>query len=106
MRTAKIALLLAVTTILVSLPRAATAHGSLKHVLGTVTEVASDHVVVKTKKGETESIQRDAATKYFRGDEPAKPDDLAVGDRVVVHATSDDPPLAKTIKFAAPKTSR
>ena len=81
----------------------AVAHGNMKHVLGTVSAVDAAHVVVKTKDGRSESILRDSGTKYFRGDATAKPEDLAIGDRVVIHATLGDPPTAKTIKFAPPK---
>jgi Domain of unknown function (DUF5666) len=105
MRASTIALVLAAVLGLLSTPHPAAAHGTMKHVLGTVTEVQPDHVVVKTKDGGSQSIQRDAGTKYFRGDEAAKADDLAVGDRVVIHATPAEPPIAKTIKFTTPKAS-
>jgi len=73
----------------------------MKHVLGTVREVAADHVVVETKDGGKESIAVDGSTRYFRGDASVKPGDLKVGDRVVVHATPSDPPTAKTIRFSS-----
>ncbi len=90
---------------LVLLASAAYAHGDMRHVLGTVREVTADHIVVETKAGEKESIATDGATRYFHGDAAAKPGDLEVGDRVVVHATQSDPPTAKTIRFATPKAA-
>jgi hypothetical protein len=84
----------------------ATAHGGQRHVLGTVTELDATHVVVKTPDGNTQSILRNADTKYVRGEGAATADDLRVGDRVVVHASlSSDPPMAKTIRFSTPEES-
>jgi hypothetical protein len=80
------------------------AHGSQKHVLGTVTELDASHLVVKTTDGKTESILRNANTKYVRGGSSAAADDLKVGDRVVVHASpGGNPPTATTIRFSSPK---
>jgi uncharacterized protein DUF5666 len=83
---------------------AAMAHGSQKHVLGTVTELDATHLVVETSDGKTESILRNADTKYVHGEKAAAADDLKVGDRVVVHASpAGNPPTAKTIRFSSPK---
>ena len=82
------------------------AHGDMKHVLGTVREIAADHVVVETKDGAKESIAVDGSTRYFRGDASVKPGALKVGDRVVVHATPSDPPMAKTIRFSSPEAAK
>jgi hypothetical protein len=80
------------------------AHGSQKHVLGTVTELDATHLVIETNGGKTESILRNADTKYVRGESPAAADDLKVGDRVVVHAKpGGNPPTATTIRFSSPK---
>jgi hypothetical protein len=90
---------------LVLLASAVSAHGDMRHVLGTVRDISANHIVVETKSGEKESIVTDPATRYFHGDAAAKPADLQVGDRVVVHATQSDPPTAKTIRFATPKAA-
>jgi len=80
------------------------AHGSQKHVLGTVTELDATHLVIETNDGKTESILRNADTKYVHGTSPAAADDLKVGDRVVVHASpGGKPPTATTIRFSSPK---
>ena len=80
------------------------AHGSQKHVLGTVTQLDATHLVIETNGGKTESILRNADTKYIRGEVPAAADDLKLGDRVVVHATPvGNPPTATTIRFSSPK---
>ncbi len=80
------------------------AHGNQKHVLGTVTELDATHLVIETNGGKTESVLRDADTKYVRGESPAAAEDLKVGDRVVVHTKPDgNPPTATTIRFSSPK---
>jgi Domain of unknown function (DUF5666) len=82
----------------------ARAHGSQRHVLGTVSELDATQLVVKTNDGKTQSILRNADTKYVHGESAATADDLKVGDRVVVHASpSGDPPTATTIRFSTPK---
>jgi len=96
----------ALVLLLSVLASAAFAHGDLRHVLGTVREIAADHVVVETKEGAQESIAIDGGTRYFRGDAPAKPNELTVGDRVVVHATHSDPATAKTIRFSSPAAGK
>ncbi len=90
---------------LISLASLVFAHGNMKHVLGVVREIGADHVVVETQDGGRESILTNAETRYFQGDAAAKPDELKVGDRIVVHATHSDPPTAKTIRFASPKAA-
>src|SRR5262245_22490488 len=82
------------------------AHGEMKHVLGTVREIGADQVVVETKDGGKESITVDGSTRYCQGDTPAKPGDLKVGDRVVVHATHSNPPTAQTIRFSSPAAGK
>jgi hypothetical protein len=91
---------------LLSLGPLAFAHGDVRHVLGIVREVDADHVVVETKDGGRESIRTNSDTRYFQGDVAAKPDELKVGDRIVVHATQSDPPTAKTIRFSASKAAK
>jgi hypothetical protein len=82
------------------------AHGDMKHVLGTVREIAADQVIVETKDGGKQSITVDGNTRYFQRDAPAKPGDLKVGDRVVVHATPSNPPTAQTIRFSSPAAAK
>ncbi|HSD11531.1 MAG TPA: hypothetical protein VLF14_11120 [Candidatus Binatia bacterium] len=82
----------------------ASAHGTQRHVLGTVSELDATHLVVKTNDGKSQSILRNTKTKYVHGKSAATADDLKVGDRVVVHASaSGDPPTATTIRFSTPK---
>src|SRR5258707_13113452 len=80
--------LLAITAFVAS---AALAHGDKKHVIGTLEKINADSVVVKTAAGKSVEVKLVASTTYVshagNEDKPAKLSDLAVGDRVVIHAT-------------------
>jgi translation initiation factor IF-1 len=81
------------------------AHGDKKHVVGTLEKVNADCVVVKTADGKSVEVKLAAATVYVaridNADKPAKVSDLAVGDRVVIHATPKGEILeADEIKFS------
>jgi hypothetical protein len=79
------------------------AHGDKKHVVGTIDKVSVDAVMVKTKEGKTVEVKLAPTTTYVTSDDkPAKFADLAVGQRVVIHADSKGTDLiAATVKFAA-----
>lgn len=88
----------------------ALAHGDKKHVVGTVEKVTSDSVVVKTAAGKSVEVKLAASTTYVSRvgseDKPAKVSDLAVGDRVVIHATPKGETLeADEVKFSSPTAS-
>jgi hypothetical protein len=83
------------------------AHGDKKHVIGTVEKVNADSVVVKTAVGQSVEVKLIASTMYVsrvgNADKPAKQADLAVGDRVVIHATPRGETLeANEVRFSAP----
>jgi len=90
-----------VLAIAVALP--ALAHGDKTHVIGTIEKVSPDSVFVKTKDGKSVEVKLSSTTKYVTSaDKPAKLADLAVGQRVVIHADSKGSDLiAATVKFAA-----
>jgi len=84
---------------------AAFAHGDKKHVVGTLEKINADSVVVKTADGKSVEVKLVAATAFVsridKTDKPAKISDLAVGDRVVIHATPKGETLeADEIKFS------
>lgn len=87
---------------------AALAHGDKKHVIGTVEKASADSVTVKTSDGSSVEVKLVAATTYIlrsgNVDKPAKFSDLAVGDRVVIHATpkADNTLEAAEVRFSAP----
>ncbi len=81
------------------------AHDNKKHVVGTVEKINADSVVVKTAEGKSVEVKLAAATTYVsridKADKPATLSDLAVGDRIVIHATFKGETLeADQIKFS------
>ena len=81
------------------------AHGDKKHVVGTLEKINADSVVVKTADGKSVEVKLAATTAFVsridKTDKPAKISDLAVGDRVVIHATPKGETLeADEIKFS------
>ena len=89
------------TVILAMAATVALAHGDQKHVVGTVEKVSADAVVVKTNDGKSVEVKLASKTVYVQRDgTSAKLSDLAVGDRVVIHATPHGDTLeASQIKF-------
>ena len=99
-----------VAAVLVIAASVAFAHGDKKHVTGTLEKISGDSVVVKTAAGKSVDVRLVAATMYIsrigNEDRPAKFSDLAVGDRVVIHATRKGETLeANEIKFSSPPAS-
>lgn len=75
-----------VTLLAVSLlvPAVARAHeGHSEKVMGTVSSVSGNNVMVKTTAGKTVMVMLDAKTKITRGKETIAASVLKVGDRVV-----------------------
>jgi hypothetical protein len=99
--THRLGLLLAVIALLASV---AFAHGDKKHVMGTLEKINADSVIVKQADGKSVEVKLVAATMYVTRDgKAAKPSDLAVGDRVVIHATpTGDTLSADEVKFSVP----
>jgi hypothetical protein len=85
----------------------ATAHGDKKHIVGTLEKVNSDSVVVKTADGKSVEVKLVANTMYVSRDgKTSKQSDLAVGERVVIHATpTGDTLAADQVKFSPPGTA-
>jgi len=78
------------------------AHGDKKHVVGTIEKLSPEAITVKTKDGKTVDVKLATTTTYVTSDDkPAKFADLAVGQRVVVHADPKGSELiAATVKFS------
>ena len=78
------------------------AHGDKKHVVGTIERLSAEAVSVKTKEGKSVEVKLAPTTTYVTSDDkPAKFADLAVGQRVVIHADPKGADLiAATVKFA------
>ena len=80
------------------------AHGDKKHVIGTIEKVSPESVMVKTQDGKSVEVKLASTTMYVNKDgKPAKFVDVAVGQRVVIHATPKGTDLiADEVRFAAP----
>lgn len=83
------------------------AHGDKKHVMGTLEKISAESVTVKTAQGKTVEVKLTTTTIYVTKDnKPAKFADLAVGQRVVIHATPKGTELiANQVKFASAPAS-
>jgi hypothetical protein len=83
---------------------AAVAHGDKKHVIGTLEKINADSVVVKTADGKSVEVKLVSSKMYVSRDGKAsKLSDLAVGERVVIHATPNGDTLsADEVKFSPP----
>jgi ribosomal protein S1 len=91
-----------VVVVVVCFHTLALAHGDRPHVMGTVKALDAQQIVVQTKEGKTISIHLNEATKYRKEKATATRADLKVGDRVVVHATSEGDTLtASEIRFSS-----
>ncbi len=89
---------------------AAFAHGDKKHVMGVLHSVSAEAVTVKEGDGKIVTVKLTPATIYVLRDTkggdgtPAKFSDLAVGQRVIIHATpKGNDLLADQVKFAPAK---
>jgi hypothetical protein len=97
----------------VALATVAAAHGTDKHVLGTVTKITDTEVTVETQTKELQVVKIAPDTTFVKSGAPATLKDLKVGDRVVIHAKPTGSDLiAHEVRFgkqvpsaaAAPKT--
>jgi hypothetical protein len=71
---------------IVSMAAAAFAHGTDKHVLGTVTKITDTEITVETQSKEVQVVKVAPDTSFAKSGASATLKDLKVGDRVVIHA--------------------
>ena len=71
---------------IVSLATAAFAHGTDKHVLGTVTKITDAEITVETQTKEVQVVKIAPDTSFVKSGVSATLKDLKIGDRVVIHA--------------------
>ena len=96
------------------------AHGEKVHVSGTVEKISAESMLVKTRDGKSVEVKLVASTVYISHvtgkaakpadlseDKPAKLSEIAVGNLVVIHATSKNNALeADEIKFSVPASPK
>lgn len=90
------------------LPALAWGHGDASHVMGTVTVMQTDHVIVKTPKGQTLSLAFQPQTIWQQDGIHTKDARPQVGDRLVAEVTKKGLPanrdwVATEITFATAK---
>ncbi len=89
-------------------PTFAWSHGDAGHVMGTVTAMETDHVIVKTPKGESLSLAFQPQTIFQHNGIHEKDARPQVGDRLVAEVTKQGVPqdrdwVATEITFSTPK---
>jgi hypothetical protein len=84
MRRINSALMLILAFSLVTL--ATLAHGTDKHVLGTVTKITDSEITVQAQDGSLQVVKIAPDTSFVKSGASATIKDLKVGDRVVIHA--------------------
>jgi hypothetical protein len=71
----------------------AAAHESADRAMGVVESVTAERIVIRASDGHSVPFRITAETRFSRGEEPARPGDVRVGERAVVHgkrAAGDD----------------
>jgi hypothetical protein len=71
---------------IISLATVAFAHGTDKHVLGTVAKITDTEITVETQTKEVQVVKIAPDTAFVKSGASATLKDLKVGDRVVIHA--------------------
>ncbi len=88
---------------IISLTTVAFAHGTDKHVLGTVTKITDTEITVETQTKEVQVIKIAPDTSFVKSGASATLKDLKVGDRVVIHAKPVGSDLiAHEVRFGKP----
>jgi hypothetical protein len=79
------------------------AHGTDKHVLGTVTKITDSEITVQAQDGTLQVVKIAADTSFVKSGANATIKDLKVGDRVVIHAKPVGSDLiAHEVRFGKP----
>jgi hypothetical protein len=95
------AMLLVLAFLVVTL--ATLAHGTDKHVLGTVTKITDNEITVQAQDGTSQVVKIAPDTSFVKSGASASIKDLRVGDRVVIHAKPVGSDLiAHEVRFGKP----
>jgi hypothetical protein len=80
----------------------ALAHGTDKNIMGTATEVAADHLIVRATDGHEVRVSVNPETKFLKDHSPAAAADLRNGSRVVVELSgSGEKAVAAEVHFSS-----
>lgn len=89
--------------VVLALSSLAFAHGSNKHVKGTVEKVNADSIVVKSTENETLTISFNSATQWERDKVAGGPKDLLPGARVIIDMPETGEKRALRVRYSNPK---
>jgi hypothetical protein len=67
----------------------AAAHEKGDRAMGVVESITAERIVVKASDGHSVAFTVTPETRFFRGDKPARPEDVQVGQRAVVQGKRD-----------------
>lgn len=96
---------LALAAALAAVPAAAHEKGG--RAMGVVESVTAEQIVVKAADGHPVAFAVTKETRFSRGEQPARADDVRVGDRVVVHGKRAGERLeAVRVKLGPPTASK
>ncbi len=85
----------------------AAAHEKGGRAMGIVESVTAERIVVKAADGHPVAFTVTKETQFSRGEQPARADDVRVGERVVVHGKRAGERLeAVRVKLGAPTASK
>ena len=88
---------------ILSFATVALAHGTEKHVVGTVTKITESEITVETQTKDLQVVKIAADTEFVKSGANATIKDLKVGDRVVIHAKPVGSDLiAHEVRFGKP----
>jgi hypothetical protein len=101
MRRISFAMMICLAFSLVTL--ATLAHGTDKHVLGTVAKISDSEITVQAQDGTLQVVKIAPDTSFVKSGASATLKDLKVGDRVVIHAKPVGSDLiAHEVRFGKP----
>lgn len=83
------------------------AHEQGDRAMGVVESVTADRIVIKASDGHSVAFTITPETRFFQGEKPARPEDVRVGQRAVVHGKRDGERIhAERVKLGATKASK
>jgi hypothetical protein len=83
------------------------AHEQGDRAMGVVESVTADRIVIKAADGHSVAFTVTPETRFFQDEKPARPEDVRVGQRAVVHGKRDGERIqAERVRLSAMKSSK
>lgn len=80
------------------------AHEQDDRAMGVVESITANRIVIEAADGHPVAFTITPETRFFQGEKPARPEDVRVGQRAVVHGRRDgERILAERVKLGATK---